>query len=119
MLAVLAEFDEVIPPLTVDGVFGPSTANAVQSFQRQTDLLPDGVVGEATWDALYREFASLEAVLQQDVTRFPFQASELIPSLVDLTLAAVSGHSETPRFGQHPGTDLRLGQSDQQEVSLS
>ena len=119
MLAVLAEFDEVIPPLTVDGVFGPSTANAVQSFQRQTDLLPDGVVGEATWDALYREFASLEAVLQQDVARFPFQASELIPSLVDLTLAAVSGHSETPRFGQHPGTDLRLGQSDQQEVSLS
>ena len=115
----MAEFDEVIPPLTVDGVFGPSTANAVQSFQRQTDLLPDGVVGEATWDALYREFASLEAVLQQDVARFPFQASELIPSLVDLTLAAVSGHSETPRFGQHPGTDLRLGQSDQQEVSLS
>ncbi len=46
MLAVLAEFDEVIPPLTVDGVFGPSTANAVQSFQRQTDLLPDGVVGK-------------------------------------------------------------------------
>ena len=57
-------------------------------------------------------------MLQQDVARFPFQASELIPSLVDLTLAAVSGHSETPRFGQHPGTDLRLGQSDQQEVSL-
>ena len=79
MLAVLAEFDEVIPPLTVDGVFGPSTANAVQSFQRQTDLLPDGVVGEATWDALYREFASLEAVLQQDVAASPFRPPSSSP----------------------------------------
>lgn len=45
MLAVLAEFDDAIPPLTVDGVFGSSTANAVRSFQRQTGLMPDGVVG--------------------------------------------------------------------------
>ncbi|RCX12535.1 gamma-D-glutamyl-{L}-meso-diaminopimelate peptidase I [Anaerobacterium chartisolvens] len=38
----------------VDGIFGNSTRRAVISFQTNNDLVPDGVVGPATWDYFMR-----------------------------------------------------------------
>lgn len=38
--------------LTTDGKFGPKTARAVQIFQRDHGLDPDGVVGPKTWAKL-------------------------------------------------------------------
>lgn len=38
--------------LAADGDFGPATARAVTQLQKQQGLEPDGVVGEATWEAL-------------------------------------------------------------------
>lgn len=40
------------PALAVDGDFGPDTEDAVQTFQRTHHLLPDGIVGPLTWEAL-------------------------------------------------------------------
>ena len=37
---------------TVDGKIGPSTREAVKSFQRDHDLEADGVIGRRTWDKL-------------------------------------------------------------------
>ena len=35
-----------------DGDFGPATLGAVQRFQRNRDLTPDGVIGDQTWTRL-------------------------------------------------------------------
>jgi len=35
-----------------DGVFGAETEAAVRGFQRRTGLIPDGIVGPKSWDAL-------------------------------------------------------------------
>lgn len=35
-----------------DGIFGPNTLNAVRTFQRNNNISPDGIVGNATWNAL-------------------------------------------------------------------
>lgn len=38
--------------LYVDGIFGPTTQNAVKAFQSSNGLSADGIVGWRTWDAL-------------------------------------------------------------------
>ena len=40
------------PPLTVDGIFGPKTRQAVTTFQADNGLEADGVVGKRTWAKL-------------------------------------------------------------------
>ena len=39
----------LIPKVAADGVFGPSTEEAVRTFQRIFHLTPDGIVGKNTW----------------------------------------------------------------------
>ena len=51
-LNVIAETYSEIPSVTVDGVFGPATENAVLAFQRTFDLPETGIVGINTWEAI-------------------------------------------------------------------
>ena len=39
--------------IKADGIFGPKTKMVVRAFQIDKDLLVDGIVGPATWDALW------------------------------------------------------------------
>lgn len=39
---------------TIDGTFGPTTNDAVKTFQRNAGLVADGIVGPKTWDAVNR-----------------------------------------------------------------
>lgn len=44
-----------LPSVTVDGIFGPLTENAVMTFQRITGLVPDGIIGPITWYAIINQ----------------------------------------------------------------
>jgi peptidoglycan hydrolase-like protein with peptidoglycan-binding domain len=46
------------PAVPVDGVFGPATRTGVQGFQTAHSLTSDGIVGNATWEALIVTVAS-------------------------------------------------------------
>jgi len=45
--------DEGFDPHTVDGIFGPKTAAAVEHLQTKASLVVDGVVGPKTWATLW------------------------------------------------------------------
>lgn len=44
-----------LPAVTVDGIFGPNTENAVRMFQRMFGLEADGIIGPITWYAIINQ----------------------------------------------------------------
>lgn len=52
MLRVLAEDDPRQPTVVPDGIYGPSTMNAVSSFQRRNGISVTGVADQETWDKI-------------------------------------------------------------------
>lgn len=55
-LAVVSEFYDAVPFVSVTGVFNRETENAVIAFQKSIGITADGVVGRRTWDELYRAY---------------------------------------------------------------
>ena len=56
----IAQVYTAIPTVTVDGIFGNATEQAVLAFQNTFGLSPNGVVGPITWDrigSLYEDLA--------------------------------------------------------------
>lgn len=72
-LSVISSFNSFIPPLVIDGKFGEQTKNAVIAFQKQNDLKADGIVGRATWDAIYASFIAIARDIynERDIFRVP------------------------------------------------
>ena len=60
-LNTINQYVASIPSVSVDGNFGSRTAAAVRAFQRRYGLAVDGVVGEATWNAIYAQFFSIQS----------------------------------------------------------
>lgn len=58
-ITYLSQFYETIPAVAIDGTFGESTRSAVQAVQRTFGLPVDGVVGERTWNELYRAYVGI------------------------------------------------------------
>ena len=106
MLSVLAAYIPEIPDVTVDGVFGPATYNAVLAAQRRFGLPQTGIVNAATWDEIYDQFSGIESTSWRNPEDFPY------------TSAVISGtnprvrYSRTGTITQYPGNSLRAGNQD-------
>lgn len=106
MLSVLAEYIPQIPNVTVDGVFGPATRNAVIAAQQRFGLPQTGVVNYDTWDEIYDQFSGIETTSWRNPEDFPY------------TSAIISGtaprarYSQTSTMTQFPGKNLRTGNQD-------
>ena len=106
MLDILSEFIPQIPPVNVDGIYGPVTEDAVRAAQRWFDLPVTGTVDETTWDEIYDQFSGIENAALRSNETFP------------------NGQTGRNRYGstttltQFPGRDLRTGNQDpvKQEV---
>ena len=83
-LSVASEYVPTVSQVALDGVFGSGTRTQVINFQRYYNLSPDGVVGPATWEKMYRLFLSV-----RDGVDNPTQTP--------------------PQSALYPGTPLRLG----------
>jgi peptidoglycan hydrolase-like protein with peptidoglycan-binding domain len=58
-LRYLSDFYPSIPAVSIDGVFGESTEQAVKAFQLTFGLPVDGVVGEQSWYTLYNAYRGI------------------------------------------------------------
>ncbi len=87
LLSYLSEFYNTIPPVAIDGIYGPSTTSAVSAFQQTFDLPVTGEVDFDTWDVLYRTYLGFIATIPVQFTE-----GNTIP---------------------YPGIPLRLGSEDE------
>jgi peptidoglycan hydrolase-like protein with peptidoglycan-binding domain len=72
-LKVIGTFYDAVPEIKVDGIYGELTANAVRAFQRAFGLAEDGIVGEQTWQDIYRAYLGIEqtTVFEGGVKLYP------------------------------------------------
>lgn len=110
MLSVLAAYIRQIPALTVDGIFGSNTRDAVLAAQRYFGLQETGIVDEITWDNIYDQFSGIETTSLRNQETFPPAALSNSP--------ARQRYSRSSTMTQFPGRDLSAGSQDaiRQEV---
>lgn len=65
-LNVVAYFNQQIPLVAIDGIYGPKTEAAVKAFQRAYDLTPDGIIGEQTYNKLFDAYQGIIRSLPPD-----------------------------------------------------
>ena len=58
-LSYVAQFMNTGPSVEIDGTYGPATERAVRAYQQAYGLPVDGIVGELTWDSLYRTYLGM------------------------------------------------------------
>ena len=112
MLSVLSAYISEIPPISVDGIFGPATRSAVIAAQRWFGLPETGSVDAATWDEIYDQFSGIENASLRNRETFPHTAVSAAQT------TPRNRYSATSTMTQFPGRDLRVGNQDQvrQEV---
>lgn len=64
-LIVVGSYYNQIPQIEQTGTFDEQTRNAVIAFQKAFSLQPDGIVGEQTWQELYRVYLGVLPKLQE------------------------------------------------------
>ena len=74
MLRVLAKKDPSIPTVIPDGIYGPTTMQAVAAFQRKNELPGNGLTDQQTWDLIAEAY---------DLAIVDIEQAESIEILID------------------------------------
>ena len=121
MLSVLSAYIQNVPPVAVDGIFGPATRDAVVAAQRWFGLPETGQVDDRTWDEIYDQFAGIESTSLRDGEVFPAirptapGRQTAVPAMATRQSTAGADrtrYSQSTTLTQFPGEDLRLGRQD-------
>lgn len=112
MLSVLSAHISSIPPLNIDGIYGPATRAAVLAAQRRFGLPETGTVGAQTWDEIYDQYAGIENTNLRSAETFPNGQSG------NQRNNNRNSYSRTTTMTQFPGRNLSTGSQDivRQEV---
>ena len=103
MLNILSEFIPEVPEVTVDGIYGPKTEEAVRAAQGWLELPQNGVTDDKTWEEIYDQFAGIETIALRSRETFPTQ-----PGTGNLR----TRYANTSTLTQFPGRDLQAGSRD-------
>ncbi len=103
MLNILSDFIPQIPTLTIDGIYGNATANAVRAAQGWFGLPITGVTDRTTWEEIYDQFAGIETTALRSRENFPVQP---------VNGNSRSRYAQTTTHTQDPGTSPSLGSRD-------
>ncbi len=116
MLSVLSAHISTIPPVAVDGIYGPATRNAVLAAQRRFGLAETGTVGQQTWDEIYDQYSGIENTNLRSTETFP--SLNRNGSRGASTPQNRTNYARTTTMTQFPGRNLSIGGQDviKQEV---
>ena len=127
MLSILSSFIPSIPPVRVDGIYGPATRSAVLAAQRRFRLPETGRIDELTWDLIYDQYSGIENTTLRSGENFPGKGA---PGGTSGMRAVTAGnfsnrsrpqrpqtsqsvaYNRTTTMRQFPGTDLSAGVQD-------
>ncbi len=94
-LAFVGFFNDRLPEIKSDGIFGPETENAVKAFQREYGLTADGIVGRATW---YRLLDAYYSILNSLPDEYRSYSSLLYPGYTITTGASGNVVTQLQKF---------------------
>ena len=119
MLSVLGAYIPNIPPVQIDGIYGPATADAVSAAQRWFGLPETGSsVDSTTWDAIYDQFSGIENTSLRNSELFPDSQNKAVAAFSNNRPTQRNQYGNTSTLTQFPGRDLSAGNQDaiRQEV---
>ena len=129
MLAILSDYIQQIPPISIDGIYGKETKNAVLAAQRRFRIPETGVTDARTWNEIYDQFSGIENITLRSRALFPDnptqgQNSPSVPAgnfgqrgiqrrpLPGGNQNNRTAYRRTSTFTQFPGMDLSIGMQD-------
>lgn len=113
MLRVVGEFLQQIPQPQLSGTYDSATREAILALQAYESLPQSGVADEATWNALLRQYMSIDAEIFRNSALFPDNADEAAAAFSEENAPRMqTSFQRTTRFFQFPAHTLRLGMRD-------